>query len=80
MVSIANVGAKGGCAKASTLVRHRPGRLELEVLADRPVSRLAARLAPVRERVDLYGGHMTAGGDTHFAVHCQLPLEVVDSR
>ena len=69
--------AEGGCTDISVRVKYEPGRLELEVSADRPVTDVAAMLAPVSERVGLYGGRMTVGEQSDFAVRCQLPLEAV---
>lgn len=69
--------AEGGCTDARVGVHYTPGRLELEVMADRPVADVEATLAAMRERVSLYGGRMAVGEHVNFAVRCQLPLEAV---
>jgi signal transduction histidine kinase len=72
--------AEGGCTNASMLVQYAPGWLKLDVRADRPVANLATRLAPIHERIDLYGGRVTVEANGRFAVHCELPLQAGGSR
>jgi signal transduction histidine kinase len=65
-----------GADEACVLVRYRDGEVQLEVRDDR-IGGPSQRLPGLRDRVGLYGGHLSAGrdGDVHFRLRARLPLE-----
>jgi signal transduction histidine kinase len=62
--------------RAAVLVRYRGRALQLEVRDDRDGG-ASDRLAGLRERVGLYGGHLSAGREdgAGFRLRARLPLE-----
>jgi signal transduction histidine kinase len=65
-----------GADTARVLVRYRDGDLQVEVRDDR-IGGPSDRLPGLRDRVGLYGGHLTAGrdDDADFRLRVRLPLE-----
>jgi signal transduction histidine kinase len=65
-----------GAGQAAVLVRYTPRELQLQVTDDRPEDD-STRLAGLRDRVGLYGGHLRAErtGTRAFRVRATLPLE-----
>jgi signal transduction histidine kinase len=65
-----------GADQARVLVRYRADDLELEVRDDR-IGGPSHRLAGLRDRVGLYGGHLTGEREdgTGFRLRARLPLE-----
>jgi signal transduction histidine kinase len=65
-----------GAGKAEVFVRYRPRELQLQVTDDRPEGE-SGRLAGLRDRVGLYGGHLRTErtGPRAFRLRATLPLE-----
>jgi signal transduction histidine kinase len=65
-----------GAGQAEVFVRYRPRELQIQVTDDRPDGD-SGRLAGLRDRVGLYGGHLRAErtGPRAFRVRATLPLE-----
>jgi signal transduction histidine kinase len=65
-----------GADEARVLVRYRGDDLQLEVRDDR-IGGPSRRLAGLRDRVGLYGGHLTGEREdgTGFRLRARLPLE-----
>jgi signal transduction histidine kinase len=65
-----------GAEQADVLVRYKPRELQLQVTDDRAGGD-SDRLAGLRDRVGLYGGHLRAErtGERAFRVRATLPLE-----
>jgi signal transduction histidine kinase len=70
--------AEQGASAVELLIRYTPEELQLQVLDDREGG-ASDRLAGLRDRVGLYGGHLSAGrlDEGGFRLRARLPLEVV---
>jgi signal transduction histidine kinase len=68
--------ARQRAERASVVVRYRDGDLHLEVSDDRSGG-ASARLPGLRDRVGLYGGHLSVGREdgTGFTLRARLPIE-----
>jgi len=67
--------ARQRAERASVLIRYRDGDLQLQVCDDRSGG-ASARLPGLRDRVGLYGGHLTAQREegTGFTLRARLPI------
>jgi signal transduction histidine kinase len=65
-----------GADEVRVLVRYRDVDVQLEVCDDR-IGGPSNRLPGLRDRVGLYGGHLTAGrdGEVDFRLRARLPVE-----
>jgi signal transduction histidine kinase len=70
--------AKHGATAAALLIRYTPEELQIQVMDDRPGG-ASDRLPGLRDRVGLYGGHLSAGrlDEGGFRLRARLPIEVV---
>jgi signal transduction histidine kinase len=68
--------ARQRAERASVVVRYRDGDLQLDVSDDRSGG-ASARLPGLRDRVGLYGGHLSVGREdgTGFTLRARLPIE-----
>lgn len=67
-----------GAGEAELLIRYTPGELRLQIRDDRDGG-ASDRLPGLRERVALYGGHLSAGRPEEggFRVRARLPIEAI---
>lgn len=65
-----------GASQAALLIRYRPGELRLQISDDREGG-ASDRLPGLRDRVGLYGGHLSAGRPEEggFRLRARLPIE-----
>ncbi len=70
--------AEHGATAAELLIRYTPDELRIQVTDDREGG-TSDRLPGLRERVGLYGGHLSAGrlDEGGFRLRARLPVEVV---
>lgn len=70
--------AEHGATAAELLIRYTPDELRLQVTDDREGG-ASDRLPALRDRVGLYGGHLSAGrlDEGGFRLRARLPIEVV---
>jgi signal transduction histidine kinase len=70
--------AEQGATSAELLIRYTPEELRLQVMDDRQGG-ASDRLPGLRDRVGLYGGHLSAGrrDEGGFRLRARLPIELV---
>jgi signal transduction histidine kinase len=70
--------AEHGATAAELLIRYTPDELRIQVTDDREGG-ASDRLPALRDRVGLYGGHLSAGrlDEGGFRLRARLPVEVV---
>jgi signal transduction histidine kinase len=70
--------AEHGATAAELLIRYTPDELRIQVTDDRERG-ASDRLPALRDRVGLYGGHLSAGAldEGGFRLRARLPIEVV---